>query len=79
MLEAEQLGCLDPAVSCYDLPIIIDQDRIGEDKALDAVGDLAKLLPRMRARVSRARGQFINWTFDYGARRALQCMHDLAP
>jgi len=38
-----------------DFIIIADENRVGEAEALDAVGDLPNLLPRMGARVTRVR------------------------
>jgi hypothetical protein len=43
-LQADELGCLHPAMSGDDLVIITDQDRIGEAELPDAVGDLPDLL-----------------------------------
>src|SRR3546814_2239233 len=48
---------LDPAVAGDDAVLVVDQDRVGEAEAGDAVGDLADLLLRMGPRVGRPRPQ----------------------
>ena len=50
---------LDPAVAGEDAIVSIDQDRIGEAEAADAVGDLSDLLARMDAGVARPGTQLI--------------------
>src|SRR5262249_44748843 len=51
-LHPQKLGGFDTAVTSEDLVISIDQNRVGEAEALDAVGDLPDLFPRMSPGVS---------------------------
>ncbi len=44
-IHCDPRSCLGPAVPGYDLPCVIDQDRIGEAEALNAIRNLAQLLP----------------------------------
>ena len=43
----------------------INENGIGETKALDALGNLADLLARMRARIALERPQRIHWLDCY--------------
>ena len=50
-------GCLHTAMSGEDGHLLVDQHRVGETEALDAVGDLADLFLRMGAGVTCPRTQ----------------------
>ena len=58
--NAEFLGCHHPAVAGDDLALVADQHRVGEAEALDAVGDLTDLLPRMAPRIARIGSQRVH-------------------
>jgi hypothetical protein len=49
---SKKLGGFDTTVTSEDLVISIDQNRVGEAEALDAVGDLPDLFPGTRSSVS---------------------------
>jgi hypothetical protein len=49
---SKKLGGFDTTVTSEDLVISIDQNRVGEAEALDAVGDLPDLFPGMSPGVS---------------------------
>ena len=58
--HAQKPCCLDPAMASQDCLLIVDKDRIGEAEALDAVGNLAQLLPRVHSGIARPRAQCRN-------------------
>ena len=64
LAHAEQLRCLDAAVAGDDEAILVDEDGIVEAERRDAVGDLADLPARMRARVARVGLQLREGTND---------------
>jgi hypothetical protein len=51
VIETEPLGGFDPAVTGNDLIGVIDQHRVDKSEAVDAAGNLLKLLLRVAARV----------------------------
>lgn len=55
LLDAQQLCGRHAAMARNDLPLVIDQYGIAETELLDALGDLADLLSRMRPRITRIR------------------------
>ena len=62
--HAEQLCCLDAAVAGDDDVVLVDEDGVVEAERRDAVGDLADLPARMRARVARVGLQIGEGTDD---------------
>jgi hypothetical protein len=58
MRQSKRARSIDPAMTGNDIMIIVDQDRIGEAKASDAIGNLPDLLLAMRPWVVLVRLQF---------------------
>ncbi len=50
-VSTQELRSRNPAMTGEDHVLAVDQDRVGEAKAADAVGDLSDLFFRMRSRV----------------------------
>src|SRR5262249_891993 len=73
-LHPQKLGGFDTTVTSEDLVVSVDQNRVGEAEALDAVGDLPDLFPRMSPGVSgigaKVRDRFFGDTLVYGGHSA---------
>ena len=59
-LETKQLGRSNSAVAGNDAAFAVDEHRVGEAEAFDAIGDLAKLFAAMDPRVAHAGPQRID-------------------
>lgn len=74
-LDPEELGSLNPPMTGNDLLLFVDKDWIAEAEALDALGDLADLLPGVGARVSRVRPQLADKDV-LDVHRVLHCLRN---
>jgi hypothetical protein len=56
LIKADDFGGFDATVAGNDAVSVIDQDRVGETKPPDGIGDLGNLLLGVGSGVGRARG-----------------------
>ena len=81
--SSQQLRRCQPAVSCNDLAILVDQHRVGKAERADAVRDLPYLLAAVRTCIARRGFEFVEFaharTWQSARNDLLRSGHGLSP